>query len=98
MTDGDAAPNMVTTKDIAGSALAWDAGYAGAGMLVAIIDTGLDIDHPSFADAVPTTDELIKYSYFHGSIVICMSSIRTCSPSNRIQNNQIDWLQYQEFD
>ena len=56
MTAGDAQPTMVTTQKLAGSALAWDAGYTGAGMRVAIIDTGLDIDHPSFVDAVPLTD------------------------------------------
>ena len=56
MTEGDAQPNMVTTKLLAGSALAWDAGYTGAGMRIAVIDTGLDIDHPSFLDDVPLTE------------------------------------------
>ena len=56
MTSGDAQPNMVTTQKLAGSALAWDAGFTGAGMRIAIIDTGLDIDHPSFVDEVPLTE------------------------------------------
>ncbi len=47
MTD-TAAPSMVSTKDLAGSALSWDLGYTGAGMRIAVIDTGLDVDHPSF--------------------------------------------------
>ncbi len=51
MTSGTADPTMVTTKSNFGSALAWDAGYTGAGMKIAIIDTGLDADHPSFAAA-----------------------------------------------
>ncbi|MGN1343632.1 MAG: S8 family serine peptidase [Traorella sp.] len=35
-----------------GSYNVWESGYTGAGMRIAIIDTGLDVDHPSFdADA-----------------------------------------------
>ena len=56
MTSGDATPNMVTTQMLAGSALTWDAGYTGAGMRIAVIDTGLDIDHPSFVGDVPVTE------------------------------------------
>lgn len=49
--------NMVTTSQTFGSALTWDElGYTGAGMRIAIIDTGLDTDHPSFVDA-PAADE-----------------------------------------
>lgn len=51
-----ATPSMVTTKRLAGSALTWDLGYTGAGMRIAIIDTGLDTDHPSFVGDVPLTE------------------------------------------
>ena len=45
-------PNTTTSGDMVGSYLTWESGYTGAGMRVAIIDTGLDTDHPSFdADA-----------------------------------------------
>ena len=45
------------TSDSFGSALTWqNAGYTGAGMRIAILDTGLDTDHPSFA-AAPVTNE-----------------------------------------
>lgn len=54
--NGTATPDMITTQKLAGSALAWDAGFTGAGMRIAIIDTGLDIDHPSFVDDVPLTE------------------------------------------
>lgn len=66
MTDGDAQPNMVTTQLIAGSALAWDAGYTGAGMRIAVIDTGLDIDHPSFMDDVPLTETSLTLAEIEG--------------------------------
>lgn len=52
MSGEAASPNMYATKDIFGSAETWETrGYTGEGMRIAIIDTGLDIDHPSFADA-----------------------------------------------
>ena len=56
MTKGVATPSMVTTQTLAGSALAWEAGFTGAGMRIAVIDTGLDTDHPSFIGGVPVTD------------------------------------------
>ncbi|MGM9641314.1 MAG: S8 family serine peptidase [Faecousia sp.] len=55
-------PAMYNTKDTFGSALTWESlGYTGQGMRVAVIDTGLDMDHPSFTDApVLTEDSLTK--------------------------------------
>ena len=34
-----------------------DMGYKGEGMKIAIVDTGLDLDHPSFADAPELTED-----------------------------------------
>ena len=48
VSSGAADPNMATSGKQTGSTLAWTAGYTGAGSRVAIIDTGLDIDHLSF--------------------------------------------------
>ena len=44
-------PNMATSQSQIGSSLAWAAGYTGAGSRIAIIDTGLDLDHQSFDDS-----------------------------------------------
>ena len=41
------APNMATSSKQIGSALAWNAGYTGAGSRIAIVDTGADVDHQS---------------------------------------------------
>ena len=41
-------PNMSTSASMIGSNVAYDSGYAGSGMRIAIIDTGIDTDHQSF--------------------------------------------------
>lgn len=41
---------MVGSSGMTGTGTAWTAGYTGAGMRIAIIDTGLDTDHQSFAN------------------------------------------------
>ena len=38
---------MAVSTQMTGTNLAWQSGYTGAGMRVAIIDTGLDWDHQS---------------------------------------------------
>lgn len=49
---GDAAqPMTAASAGLTGKTLAWDAGYTGEGMKIAIIDTGLDICHESFSAA-----------------------------------------------
>lgn len=45
------------TTESFGSALTWQAlGYTGAGMRIAVLDTGLDMDHPSFVDDPELTE------------------------------------------
>ncbi|MFA9559074.1 S8 family serine peptidase [Evansella sp. AB-rgal1] len=44
-------PNMMDSAPFIGSNLAWDAGYTGEGVTVAIIDTGTDYTHPDLAHA-----------------------------------------------
>ena len=50
-----AAPNTVTDGVMVGRESTWAAGYTGEGMKIAIIDTGLDTDHPNFA---PLSEEI----------------------------------------
>ncbi|KHF39124.1 S8 family serine peptidase [Halalkalibacter okhensis] len=44
-------PNMVESAPFIGSDLAWDAGYTGEGITVAVIDTGTDYTHPDLEHA-----------------------------------------------
>lgn len=41
-------PNMEISTGMTGTTMAWSNGYTGAGMRIAIIDTGLDTSHQSF--------------------------------------------------
>ncbi len=43
-------PDTATAGEMVGSYSAWADGYTGAGSRVAIIDTGIDRDHPSFSE------------------------------------------------
>ena len=50
-------PDTSTADDMIGVPSVWsDLGYKGEGMKIAIVDTGLDLDHPSFVDAPQLTD------------------------------------------
>lgn len=40
--------NTITSGTMVGSYNTWEAGYTGAGQRIAVIDTGIDSDHPSF--------------------------------------------------
>ena len=42
-------PQMNNSGEIINVSDAWDVGYLGAGLLVAVLDTGIDYEHPDFA-------------------------------------------------
>ena len=48
---GDVDPQMEVSTGMTGSSIAWSNGYTGAGMRIAIVDTGLDLTHQSFDSA-----------------------------------------------
>ena len=59
-TEGTAAPSATASGEMTGVHNVWESlGYTGQGMTVAVIDTGLDLDHPSFAaDPQLTADSM----------------------------------------
>ena len=50
-TEEEANPNMATSGEMIGTSAAYASGYTGAGSRIAVIDTGIDTDHQSFAAA-----------------------------------------------
>lgn len=44
----ESTPNMATSGSMIGTTAAWAEGYTGAGMRIAVVDTGTDMDHQSF--------------------------------------------------
>ena len=66
-TDGTMTPSMVSTSGHFGSAQTWtDLGYTGEGMRIAIIDSGLDTDHPSFVDEPALVDSSLTVEEIAG--------------------------------
>ena len=47
--EGDQPNTANTSSEMIGASAAWDAGFTGAGSRIAIIDTGIDTSHQSFA-------------------------------------------------
>lgn len=45
---GDAQPESVISTQMTGANRAWESGYTGVGTRIAVIDTGIDLDHQSF--------------------------------------------------
>ncbi len=66
--DEVADPNTAASGEMVGSYSAWADGYTGAGSRIAIIDTGLDTDHPSFTEGGFLYGLAISAAKFHKNI------------------------------
>ncbi len=45
----------------------WNAGFAGRGTTVAVVDTGIDLDHPDFAGRIAQSKDFTGEGYFDGN-------------------------------
>lgn len=52
-------PQMGSSVDTIGASLVWDLEYQGDGMVIAVIDTGLDVSHPAFSTS-PSSPTLTR--------------------------------------
>ncbi len=74
-----AAPNTITDGVMIGRESTWANGYTGEGMKIAIIDTGLDTDHPNFG-ALPA-DKLTDTSATAESVAAVLDQLNASSRS-----------------
>ncbi len=75
-------PNTVTDGVMIGREPTWANGYTGEGMKIAIIDTGLDIDHPNFA-ALPQ-EKLTEASATTESVAAVLGQLNASGRFNNL--------------
>ncbi|MFJ6053778.1 S8 family peptidase [Streptomyces sp. NPDC092307] len=57
--DGRVKANLKESVPLIGAPTAWAAGYTGKGVKVAVLDTGIDVDHPDFAGLIDGTASFV---------------------------------------
>ena len=60
--DGQVEAALAESVPLIGAPAAWDAGYDGAGMTVAVLDTGIDRDHPDLVGKVVAERNFAEFS------------------------------------
>lgn len=57
--DGRVKANLKESVPLIGASEAWAAGYTGKGVKVAVLDTGIDVNHPDFAGLIDGTASFV---------------------------------------
>ncbi|WP_327418615.1 S8 family peptidase [Streptomyces sp. NBC_01233] len=57
--DGRVKANLKESVPLIGAPTAWAAGYTGKGVKVAVLDTGIDVNHPDFAGLIDGTASFV---------------------------------------
>lgn len=79
-TDGVASPMTISDGVMIGRESTWAAGYTGKGMKIAIVDTGIDIDHQNFAAL--DSDKLTEASATPDTIAAALGSTNASARYN----------------
>ena len=78
------APTLSSSLPVIGADAAWTQGYSGQGQTVAILDTGIDKNHPVFATHNKIVSEACfsSTSDYYGSITLCPDGNETSTAVN----------------
>jgi subtilisin family serine protease len=60
--DGKREPLLDVSAPQIGAPAAWDAGLTGTGVMVAVLDSGIDVDHPDFAGRIAASMSFVESS------------------------------------
>lgn len=71
-------PMLSSSTDMVGAIAAWDIGYTGAGTTVAVLDTGVKVDHEAFAN----DPEVVKYTRDDIAAIIASGNLVDSSSMN----------------
>ena len=84
---GETAFSPAAGPDILGREAAWELGYTGKGMKIAVIDTGLDSDHPSFSSL--GSDQLAENSAGEETIAAVLGSLNAHERCPELEAQQL---------
>ncbi len=86
-TDSSSSPLTVADGVMVGRESAWAQGYTGEGMKIAVIDTGLDTDHPNF---LPLSDDKItETSADADTVAAVLSELNASSRYSNLTANDV---------
>ncbi len=100
--DIPAEPHMDVSTELIGAVDAWNAGYTGEGTVVAVLDTGIDVNHPyfdgiivneaCFSSALNTGDQSLcpngeATQFGPGSAIDCDTSISGCGHGTHVSGS-----------
>ncbi|MPZ26944.1 MAG: S8 family serine peptidase [Micromonosporaceae bacterium] len=84
--DGQASASLSRSVPLVGAPAAWEQGYDGTGVTVAVLDTGIDADHPDLAGQLAgsrsfTPDGTVEDRFGHGTHVASIAAGTGADPA-----------------